>query len=72
VIVDSSRGLESHPELAKRYFLARTPGGIQFHVRKQRVAGLLDHSLVLYTFRSRRGLDWQAAVALAAAEAQAP
>ena len=72
VIVDMSRGLEGHPELAKRYFLARSPGGLEFHVRRERVAGLRDHALVLYAFRSRKGLAWQAAVALAAAESQAP
>jgi len=72
VIVDTSRGLESHPELEKRYFLAKSPGGLEFHVRKDRVAGLRDHDLVFYAFRSRHGLDWQAAVALAAAETQAP
>jgi len=72
VIVDTSRGLERHPELAKRYFLARTSGGLEFHVRRERVAGLRDHTLVLFGFRSRKALDWQAAVALAAAETQAP
>jgi hypothetical protein len=72
VIVDTSRGLERHPELARRYFLARAQGGLQFHVRKERVAGLRDHALVFYGFRSRKGLDWQAAVALAAAQSQAP
>jgi hypothetical protein len=72
VILDMSRGLENHPELAKRYFLARTPEGLDFHVRKERVAGLRDHALVFYGFRSRKGLDWQAAVAIAAAQAQAP
>jgi hypothetical protein len=41
-------------------------------VRKDRVAGLRDHALVFYPFQSRRGLDWEAAVARAAAEAQTP
>jgi hypothetical protein len=73
VIVNTSRGLERHPALANRYWLARTPdGGLQFHVRKDRLAGLRDHSLVLYPFRSRRGLGWAAAVALAEAEAISP
>jgi hypothetical protein len=70
VIVDMSRGLENHPELARRYFLARAPDGLDFHVRKERVAGLRDRALVFYGFRSREALDWQAAVALAAAQAR--
>jgi hypothetical protein len=72
VIVDTSRGLERHPELTRSYFLARAPDGLQFHVRKDRVAGLRDHALVFYEFRSRRALDWPSAVALAGAEAEAP
>jgi hypothetical protein len=65
VIVDTSRGLERHPALAQRYWLARAPNGLQFHVRKDRVAGLRDHTLVFYPFRSKRALGWAAAVALA-------
>jgi hypothetical protein len=72
VIVDTSRGLERHPELTRSYFLARAPDGLQFHVRKDRVAGLRDHALVFYEFRSRKALDWPSAVALAGAEAAAP
>ena len=69
VIVDMSRGLESHPELVKRYFLARTSKGLVFHVRKERIAGLRDHDLTFFGFGARRGMDWPAAVA-AAAQAQ--
>ena len=35
----------------------RRRDGLQFHVRKDAVARLRDHDLVLYAFRSRRGLD---------------
>jgi hypothetical protein len=72
VIVDTSRGLERHPELTRSYFLAKAPDGLQFHVRKDRVAGLPDHRLVFYEFRSRKALGWPEAVALAGAQAEAP
>jgi hypothetical protein len=72
VIVHTSRGLERHPELARSYFLARTQDGLEFHVRKERVAELRDHTLVFYGFRSRKPLGWPEAVALAGAEAKAP
>ncbi len=69
VITEMSRGLDNHPELASRYYLAQTPDGLQFHVRKDALARIRDHSIVLYGFRVRRGLSWDEAVA---AEASRP
>jgi hypothetical protein len=72
VITETSRGLDNHPELERSYYLAKTRGGLQFHVRKEVVARLRDHDLELYPFRARRPLTWEQAVARAAAETAAP
>jgi hypothetical protein len=72
VITETSRGLANHPELQRGYYLARTRGGLQFHVRKQALAGLRDHDVALYSFRARQALTWEQAVAQAAAEKAAP
>ena len=72
VITETSRGLDNHPELARSYYFARTRDGLQFHVRKDAVARIRDHDLVLYEFRSRRGLTWDEAVARAEAETREP
>jgi hypothetical protein len=68
VITETSRGLDNHPELARSYYLARTRGGLQFHVRKDELASLGDHELELYAFRERKGMRWEEAVARAADE----
>ena len=72
VITETSRGLDNHPELGRRYYFAKTRDGLQFHVRKDAVARIRDHDLVLYEFRSRRGLTWDEAVARAEAETREP
>ena len=72
VIPETSRGLVNHPELARRYYFAKTGDGLQFHVRKDAVARLRNHDLVLYAFRSQRGLTWEEAVARADEETREP
>jgi hypothetical protein len=72
VIVEVTRGLDQHPELARRYWLAMLRPGFQFHVRRDVVARLRDHRLTFYAYRSREALSWEQAVARAAAEASAP
>ena len=66
VIPETSRGLDNHPELARSYYFAKTRDGLQFHVRKDAVARFRDHDLVLYAFRSKRGLTWEEAAEHAA------
>jgi len=72
VFTETSRGLDNHPEFVRSYFLATTPDGLRFHVRKDALARVRDHELVLYAFRSRRGLSWDEAVALAASRGPEP
>jgi arabinofuranosyltransferase len=72
VITETSRGLDNHPELARRYYYAQTRDGLAFHVRKDALARVRDHGLALYAFRSRRPLTWDEAVALAAADTREP